>query len=56
MKTARKKPTIANLQSWRVIIIRNRGEYLGSVQAPDRDRAEATIKQFTWTRSSGAGF
>jgi hypothetical protein len=47
MKTARKKPTVANLRSWRVIIIRSKGEYLGSVEAPDRERAEAiAIKQF----------
>jgi hypothetical protein len=33
--------------SWRLIIIRSKGEYLGSVEAPDRERAEATaIKQF----------
>jgi hypothetical protein len=31
MKTARKKPTAAKLRSWRVIIMRSRGEYLGSV-------------------------
>jgi hypothetical protein len=36
MKTARKKPTAAKLLSWRVIIIRRKGEYLGSVEAPDR--------------------
>ena len=47
MKTARKKPTIANLRSWRVIIIRSKGEYVGSVEAPDRERAEAVaIRQF----------
>jgi hypothetical protein len=46
-KTARNKPTAANLRSWRVIILRSRGEYLGSVEAPDRERAEAVaIKQF----------
>jgi hypothetical protein len=27
-----------NLRSWRVIIIRSKGEYLGSVEAPDRER------------------
>jgi hypothetical protein len=44
-RTHPKKP--ANLSSWRVIIIRSRGEYLGSVEAPDRERAEAVaIKQF----------
>ena len=47
MKTARNKPTAAKLRSWRVIIMSNRGEYLGSVEAPDRERAEAVaIKQF----------
>ena len=38
MKTARKKPAVTNLRSWRVIIIRSRGEYLGSVEAPDREK------------------
>jgi hypothetical protein len=47
MRTARKKPTAAKLRSWRVIIIRSCGEYLGSVEAPDRKRAEAVaVKQF----------
>ena len=47
MKTARKMPTVTNLRSWRVIIIRSKGEYLGSVEAADRDRGEAVaIKQF----------
>ena len=46
MKTVRKKPT-PNLRSWRIIIIRSKGEYLGSVEPPDRERAEAVaIKQF----------
>jgi hypothetical protein len=36
MKGARKRPAAANPRSWRVIIIRSRGEYLGSVEAPDR--------------------
>jgi hypothetical protein len=36
-RTNLKKP--ANLRSWRVIIIRSKGEYLGSVEAPDRERA-----------------
>jgi hypothetical protein len=42
-RTNPKKP----LRSWRVIIIRSPGEYLGSVGAPDRERAEAVaVKQF----------
>lgn len=46
MKGIRKKPA-ANPRSSRVIIIRSKGEYLGSVEAPDRERAEAVaIKQF----------
>jgi hypothetical protein len=28
-------------RSWPVLIIRSKGEYLGSVEAPDRERAEA---------------
>jgi hypothetical protein len=40
-----KKPT--KLRTWRVIIMRSRGEYFGSVEAPDQERAEAVaIKQF----------
>jgi hypothetical protein len=47
MKSAKKKLTAAKLRSWRVIIMRSRGEYLGSVEAPDRERAEAVaIKLF----------
>ena len=43
----KKKATATKLRSWRVIIIRSRGEYLGSVEAPDRERAEAVaIKLF----------
>jgi hypothetical protein len=35
------------LRSGRVIIIRSKGEYVGSVEAPDRERAEAAaIKRF----------
>jgi hypothetical protein len=42
-----KKPA----KSWRVLIIRNRGEYLGSVEAPDRERAEAAaVKLFDLDR------
>jgi hypothetical protein len=44
-RTGPKKP--ATPRSWRVIIIRSKGEYLGSVEAPDRERAEAVaIKYF----------
>jgi hypothetical protein len=47
MKGATKKPVATKLRSWRVIIIRSKGEYLGSVEAPDRERAETVaIKLF----------
>ena len=37
----------AKLRSWRVHIIRHRREYLGTVEAPDRESAEAVaIKRF----------
>jgi hypothetical protein len=43
----RKKPIPAKLRSWRVIIVRSKGEYLGSVEAPDRERAKAVaVKLF----------
>jgi hypothetical protein len=46
-KITRQRPAAAKLRSWRVIIIRSRGEYLGSVAAPDRALAETiAIKQF----------
>jgi hypothetical protein len=41
LRSKRKKFIAANLRSWRVIIMRSCGEYLGSVEAPDRERAEA---------------
>jgi hypothetical protein len=36
-----KKPTAAKLRSWRVSIIRKRGQYLGTVEAPNEKAAEA---------------
>ena len=56
MKVARNKPTAAKLRSWRVTIIRSKGEYLGSVEAASRENAEAiAVKQFDWTRTSSDG-
>jgi hypothetical protein len=47
LRSPRKKAAAAKLRSWRVLIIRSKGEYLGSVEAPDRERAEAAaIKYF----------
>ena len=43
----KKKTTPTKLRSWRVIIIRSKGEHIGTVEAPDRERAEAVaVKQF----------
>jgi hypothetical protein len=41
MKSARKRPTAAKLRSWRVSIIRKRGQYLGTVEASNERAAEA---------------
>jgi hypothetical protein len=57
MKTARKKPTAANLRSWRVIIMRSRGEHIGTVEAPEiarRPRLRPS-RCLSWTMTSGAG-
>jgi hypothetical protein len=40
-KTTRQKSTLAKLRSWRVSIIRKRGQYLGTVEAPNEKAAEA---------------
>ena len=43
-RTPLKKPT---KRSWRVIIMRSKGGHIGTVEAPDREAAEAVaIKQF----------
>ena len=40
-KTTRQKLAAAKLRSWRVSIIRKRGQYLGTVEAPNEKAAEA---------------
>jgi hypothetical protein len=37
----RKRPTAAKLRTWRVSIIRKRGQYLGTVEAPNEKAAKA---------------
>jgi hypothetical protein len=37
----RKKPAAAKLRSWRVSVIRKRGQYLGTVEAANEKAAEA---------------
>ena len=50
MKSARKKPTAAKLRSWRVSIIRKRGQYLGTVEAPNEKAAEVVaVAEFDLT-------
>jgi hypothetical protein len=41
MKSARKRPAAAKLRSWCISIIRKRGQYLGTVDAPNEKAAEA---------------
>jgi hypothetical protein len=41
MRSSKKKATAANLRNWRVSILRNRAEYLGTVEAADAEAAEA---------------
>jgi hypothetical protein len=56
MKGPRARPTAANLRSWRVIIIRSKGEYLGSVEASSRGEGDlVAIKQFDLGQDQGAG-
>jgi hypothetical protein len=46
-RITKQRPAAAKLRSWRVVIIRSKGEHLGTVEAPDRERTEAAaIKQF----------
>jgi hypothetical protein len=39
--TKRPQESTAKLRSWRVSIIRKRGQYLGTVEAPNEKAAEA---------------
>jgi hypothetical protein len=41
MRSPKKKGTAAKLRNWRVSILRNRAEYLGTVEAADAKAAEA---------------
>jgi hypothetical protein len=47
----KKKAAAAKLRSWRVTLMRSKGEHLGTVEAPDRERAEAVaVKLFDLDR------
>jgi hypothetical protein len=47
MSPAKKKTGTAKLRTWRVSILRNRVQFLGFVEAPNRQGAEAAAaKQF----------
>ena len=41
MRPPKKKPTAAKLRNWRVSILRNRAEYLGTIEAADAEASEA---------------
>jgi len=51
VKTGQKaRETAAKLRSWRVSIIRKRGQYLGTVEAPNEKAAEtAPVAEFDLT-------
>jgi hypothetical protein len=40
-KITRQRPTAAKLRSWRISLIRKRGQHLGTVEAPNERAAEA---------------
>jgi hypothetical protein len=50
-----KKPTVARLRTWRVSIIRKRGQYLGTVDAPNERAAEAAAVALISATSSADG-
>ena len=41
----KKKASAAKLRTWRVSILRSRAEYLGTVEAPDAQAAEAVAAE-----------
>jgi hypothetical protein len=46
----KKKSSGLSLRTWRVAIIRKRGEFLGTVEAPDQEAAEAAaVEAFNLT-------
>jgi len=45
MRSPKKKPTAAKLRNWRISILRNRAEYLGTVEAADAEAAEAVAAE-----------
>jgi hypothetical protein len=52
----RKRAAAAKPRSWRVTTIRSRGEHLGTVEAPDRERAEAVaVKAFDLNQDQPGG-
>jgi hypothetical protein len=52
-RMSRRTPPKKPAKSWRVIIMRSRGEHLGTVEAPDRERAE--VVAVNRRRSDGGG-
>jgi hypothetical protein len=45
MRSPKKKATAAKLRNWRVSILRNRAEYLGTVEAANAEAAEAVAAE-----------
>jgi hypothetical protein len=50
MRSPKQKQAAAKLRSWRVSIIRKRGQYLGTVEAPTQKAAEvAAVAEFDFS-------
>jgi hypothetical protein len=50
MKSPKNKPTAAKLRQWRVSILRQRAQHLGTIEAPDQRTAGAeAVKMFGLT-------
>jgi hypothetical protein len=50
-----RRTTAAKLRSWRVSIIRKRGQYLGTVEAPNEKAAEAAaVAEFDLSRRAAS--
>jgi hypothetical protein len=50
MRPPKKKPTAAKIRRWRISIMRARGQHIGTVEAENREAAEAAaVKAFNLT-------
>jgi hypothetical protein len=52
MKSPKKKPAAARLRSWRVSILRARGQNLGTIEAPDATAEQRARDYFDALKAS----